>query len=165
MGFLSGILQTIGDLGVGIADSALGVVGLGNVITDGAYSSSKAAGTQKTIGGVVQGASDILVNTFVPGSGAVLAGVQAVGNKTKPSTAQVVSTVAAQQTGTASLQAGGTTTVAGVATLPDPNAPVTTSWFRGFTGMFGIYIPNWVLIAVPAAIGVIWYLFKKKKRR
>lgn len=164
MGFLSGILQTIGDLGVGIADSALGVVGLGNVISDAAYSSSRAAGTQKNIGGVVQGAADILVNTMVPGSGAVLAAVQHVGATAKPNVAAIVNTVAAQQIGTASLQASGQTVIAGTGVIIPVTATDNTGWLRGGTGIFGVYIPNWAFIAVGGLIA-LFLLFRKKGRR
>lgn len=78
-GLFNKALKAAGDLGVGTADNALGILGGGNIIKDTAYSSQKRANTFNTIGKIKNTVGDAALNIIAPGAGSAMASLQTAG--------------------------------------------------------------------------------------
>jgi hypothetical protein len=79
---------SLGDVFVGIADTGLSTVGLGNVISDGAYSSKTAAQSSQQVQDLRNKAANAILNVVAPGTGTILGAVQQ-NNKVNPSSVPV----------------------------------------------------------------------------
>lgn len=90
--WLGKAIRFVSDTAVGLTDSSLSRVGLGSVIPDSAYSSTKSADAWSQVQNLGNTASNSVLNTVVPGAGTVTGALQTF-NPTAKTTAPAVSPV------------------------------------------------------------------------
>jgi hypothetical protein len=141
---------TLGDVFVGVADTGLSAVGLGNVISDGAYSSNSSAQTWQKVQDLKNKAMDTVLNVVAPGTGTVLGAVQQ-NNRVNPSNSPQVTMPVNYQVQT------GNTSVNG--SLQNGQFSGSQSTLYGNDSTLMYYVKQYGLWVVGAIVG-IYFLMK-----